>query len=71
MENRRIQIGMQESKVQKMKSQMHGRGITQIGDQLVNNMSNLMATGEAKTRKTLDTVFRIPTFYYHHGKKLR
>ena len=53
---------------------MHGKGISMIGNELVkvgNNIGNAMMSGEAKTRETLDTVFKIPTFYYHHGKKLR
>lgn len=71
MDNRRIQIGMQENHIKKLKSQMHGRDITVIGNDFIKNVSSAVLTGEAKTRETLDTVFKMPTFYYHHGKKLR
>ena len=51
-----------------MKSQMHGRDMQILGG---TQLQSLAASGEAKTRDTLDTVFKMPTFYYHHGKKLR
>ena len=50
---------------------MHGLNIGQMAQNIGKNISNAVAIGEAKSRETLDTVFKIPTFYYHHGKKLR
>ena len=40
MDNRRIQIGMQENHIKKLKSQMHGKDIKVIGNELVKNVSD-------------------------------
>ena len=66
---------MQEQNIQKMKSQMHGKDIIAVGGNLISNVQAVV-TGSGngdtkKDRETLDTVFKMPTFYYHHGKKLR
>ena len=53
---------------------MHGKGISMVGNELIkvgNTLGQSGIEGLSKTRETLDTVFKIPTFYYHHGKKLR
>ena len=50
---------------------MHGLNINAIAKDIGKNISNAVSLGEAKSRETLESVFKIPTFYYHHGKKLR
>lgn len=48
---------------------MHGLNIGAIAHDIGNKITNVVSI--EKSRDTLDTVFKIPTFYYHHGKKLR
>ena len=54
---------------------MHGKDIIAVGGNLISNVQAAVSgSGNGDTKKdreTLDTVFKMPTFYYHHGKKLR